>query len=193
MEAEFSLHRASCSPTMSNPNRSYTLKTSSGHATPCVPSTAIVRTLWVVALTTRLCARLVSPIATFHVRRRSALPCRFRLRVISKKKKNYRCPPFTVPVPSFERAPTTWVQPSHSTSACLPSDPAAANLVLSHTLLLFSHFSRLDSSVEAVAVGTKDLAYGFNWKCAAKTIGCVAIIGGSSTVCRHSDSVRYLL
>ena len=65
---------------MSHPSRSYTLKTSSARPTPCVPSTAIVRTLCVATAISRPRARARFLLLLCWRRRLSALPRRRRLR-----------------------------------------------------------------------------------------------------------------
>ena len=74
------MQRVSCKPMTSHPSRSYTLKTSSARPTPCVPSTAIVRTLCVATMISRPRARARFLVLLCHRRRRSALPRRLRLR-----------------------------------------------------------------------------------------------------------------
>ena len=64
----------------SHPSRSYTLKTSSARPTPCVPSTAIVRTLCVATSISRPRARAQFLLFLCRRRRLSALPRRLRLR-----------------------------------------------------------------------------------------------------------------
>ena len=63
----------------SHPSRSYTLKTSSVRPTPCFPSTAIVRTLFVATVIYRPRARARFLLSRCCRRRRSALPRRLRL------------------------------------------------------------------------------------------------------------------
>ena len=65
---------------MSHPSRSYTLKTSSARPTPCVPSTAIVRTLCVATAISRPRARARFLLLLCCRRRLSALPRRRHLR-----------------------------------------------------------------------------------------------------------------
>ena len=66
---------------MSHPSRSYTLKTSSARPTPCVPSTAIVRTLCVATAISRPHARARFLLFLLCCRWcLSALPRRRRLR-----------------------------------------------------------------------------------------------------------------
>ena len=65
---------------MSHPSQSYTLKTSSARPTPCVPSTAIVRTLCVATAISRPRARARFLFLHYWRRRLSALPRRRRLR-----------------------------------------------------------------------------------------------------------------
>ena len=64
----------------SHPSRSYILKTSSARPTPCVPSTAIVRTLCVVTAISHPRARARFLLLLCRRRRLSALPRRLRLR-----------------------------------------------------------------------------------------------------------------
>ena len=65
---------------MSHPSRSYTLKTSSARPTPCVPSTAIVRTLCVATAISRPRARARFLLLLCWRRCLSALPRRRRFR-----------------------------------------------------------------------------------------------------------------
>ena len=64
----------------SHPSRSYTLKTSSARPTPCVPSTAIVRTLCVAITISRPRVRARFLLLLCRRRHLSALPRRLRLR-----------------------------------------------------------------------------------------------------------------
>ena len=63
-----------------HPSRSYALKTSSARPSPCVLSTAIVRTLCVATAISRPRARARFLLFLFRRRRLSALPRRRRLR-----------------------------------------------------------------------------------------------------------------
>ena len=65
---------------MSHPSRLYTLKTSNARPTPCVPSTATVRTLCVATAISRPRARARFLLLLCRRRRLSALPRRRRLR-----------------------------------------------------------------------------------------------------------------
>ena len=65
---------------MPHPSRSYTLKSSSARPAPCVPSTAIVRTLCVATVISRPRARARFLLLLYCRRRLSALPRRRHLR-----------------------------------------------------------------------------------------------------------------
>ena len=126
---------------MSHPSRSYTLKTSSARPTPCVPSTAIVRTLCVATAISRPRARARFLLLLSCRRRLSALPRRRRLRAKIFERcfsflRLFQFPSFPIPVLALYFALATWVQPSHPASP-RPSSVSGANLVLTHRLLSF--------------------------------------------------------
>ena len=104
----------------SHPSRSYTLKTSTARPTPCVPSTAIVRTLCVATAISRPRARARFLLLPCRRWRLSALPRRRRLR--AKLFLNFppfcdfQFPFFPIPVLALYFVLATWVQPSHPAS-----------------------------------------------------------------------------
>ena len=154
----------------SHPSRSYILNTSSARPTPCVPSTAIFRTLCVATMITRPRVRARFLVLLCRRRRRFALPRRLRLRV-----NNFLLsvtfsitPPSLVPILALYFGLGTWVQPSHPASP-RPSSVSEANLVPTHRLLSFLPLSAAVqyASFGATAVGTNGLTCGFDWQCTA--------------------------
>ena len=87
---------------ISHPSRSYTLKTSSARLTPCVPSTAIVRTLCVATAICRSRARARFLLLLCWRRRLSALPRRRRLR--AKIFKMFLLATFTISFSPYPRS-----------------------------------------------------------------------------------------
>ena len=147
----------------SHPSRSYTLKTSSARPTPCVPSTVIVRTLYVATVISHPRARARFLVLLSRRRRRSALRRRLRLRV-----SDLYYPPFPAAVLALYFGLATWVQPSHPASPC-PPFVSGTNLVLTNSLL-----SPL-ASFGTITVGTNGLTCGFNWQCTVNAIGYAAM------------------
>ena len=119
----------------SHPSGSYTLKTSSARPTPCVPSTAIVRTLCVATVISVLVHVLHSSFRS--VAGGATLLC-LAASVCAPRLPSYLWLfvsfPFHVPVLAFYLGLATWVQPSHPASP-RPSSVSGANLVLTHRLL----------------------------------------------------------
>ena len=135
-KAECPLRRVSCRSMTSQPSRSYTLKTSSPRPTPCVPSTAIVRTLCVATVISH--PRVTCSIPPFALTQKaplcSASPPPFACQYFSPICDLFSYSPFPIPVPSFCFGLATWVQPSHSASP-VPSSVSGAILVLTYRLL----------------------------------------------------------
>ena len=71
--ADWPLRLVSCRPMMSQPISWYTSRTSAALPTPCFPSTAIVRTLWVAMTSSLLRARSRSLLACRRAARRLVL------------------------------------------------------------------------------------------------------------------------
>ena len=179
---------------MSHPSRSYTLKTSSARPTPCVPSTAIVRTLCVATAISRPRARARFFLLLCRRRRLSALPRRLRLRakifLLSATFSFFSCLVFcsrdvgsAVPsrvAPSIFRL---WGESGAYSQAPLLPPAFRGGAVLYCTVLYCTvlyctvlyctvlHCTALYASFDIMAVCTNSLTCGFNWQCIADAIG----------------------
>ena len=174
----------------SHPSRSYTLKTSSARPTPCVPSTAIVRTLCVATAISRPRARARFLVLLCHRRRLSALPRRLRLRAkifLLSATISF----FLLPYPRFclvfcsrdvGSAVPPRVAPSifrlrgesgaYSQAPLLP--PAFRGGAALYCTVLYC--TVLYASFDVMAIGTNSLTCGFNRQCTADAIGYVVMI-----------------
>ena len=169
----------------SHPSRSYTLKTSSARPTPCVPSTAIVRTLCVVTAISRPRAHARFLLLLCRRWRLSALPGRLFLRAksfllsatfpIFSRSLSPFLPCFLFSLRGFSRP--TPRRPVH-----LPS-PGESGVYAQAPLLppafrggAVLYCTVLYASFDAMAVGTNNLTCGFNWQCTADAIGYAVII-----------------
>ena len=153
-------------------SRSYTLKTSSARSTPCVPSTAIVRTLCVATVISRPRARARFHVLLFRGRRRSALPRRLRLRA------NHFLVSVTfsiIPLLLFLYLPCIldsrpgFSRPTPRRPAHRPSPGRIWCLLTGSSPP--SRFPRRYASYSAMAVRTNGLTCGFNWQGTADAIG----------------------
>ena len=119
-------------------SRSYTLKTCSARQTPCVPSTAIVRTLCVATVTSRRRsrARFFLFALSLKVSVCSASPPPFTRQPFPPLCDFFNFPSFPITVLALYFLFATWVQPSHPASL-RPSSVSGANLMLTHRLLSF--------------------------------------------------------
>ena len=175
---------------MSHPSRSYTLKTSSARPTPCVPSTAIVRTLCVATAISRPRARARFLLWLCWRRRLSALPRRLRLRakifqdVSSCDFFNFRPSPSPfLPCILFSRrgfSRPTPRRPVHLPSPgriwCLLTGPSPSSRFPRRYCTVLYCCTVLYASFGVMAVGTSRLTCGFNWQCTADAIGYVVMI-----------------
>ena len=119
----------------SHSSRSYTLRPSSARSTPRFPSTAIVCTLSVIAVISRLHARARFLVLHCHRRCCFALPRRLRLRAKFPPLRDFFPNlPFPVPLLAFYFSLVTWAEPSYSASP-RPCFVPRANLVFSRRLL----------------------------------------------------------
>ena len=157
----------------SPPSRSYTLRTSSARPTPCVLSTAIVRTLCVVMVIFLLRARDRFLISLSRRRRHSTLPHRLRLRA-----KNFLLSVILslIPLSLSPFLPRILVS-QHEISRPTPRRPVRLPTPRRIWCLLagFSppySFPRRYASFGTTTVGTNGLlTCGFNWQCTADAIG----------------------
>ena len=159
-------------------SRSYTLKTSSARPIPCVPSTAIVRTLCVATVISRPRARARLLALLCRRRRRSALPRRlsfcannfllFRTFSILPLSLSPLLPCILVSRRGFSRP--TPRRPAH-----LPSPERIWCLLTGSSPP--SRFPRRYASFGAMVVGTNGpTTCGFNSQCTADAIGYVVMI-----------------
>ena len=147
---------------MSHPSRSYTLKTSSARPTPCVPSTAIVRTLCVATVISRPRARARFLISRCRKRRRSALPRRLRLRAkTSLLFVTFSLIPLSLSpfLPCILVSRRGFSRPISRRPAHLPSPERIWCLLTGSSPP--SRFPRRYASFGAMAVGTNSLTCGF--------------------------------
>ena len=158
----------------SHSSRSYTLRPSSARSTPRFPSTAIVCTLSVIAVISRLHARARFLVLHCHRRCCFALPRRLRLRAKFPPLRDFFPNlPFPVPVLAFYFSLVTWAEPSHSALPRPCFVPRAKIWCLVADSSTPSCFSRRYASFGALAVGTIGLACGFKWQDTADDIGYV--------------------
>ena len=172
-----------------HPSRSYTLKTSSARPTPCVPSTAIVRTLCVATAVSRPRARARFLLLLCRRRRLSALPRRLLLRAhffhLSAAFSVF--PPSLSPFLScilFSRR--GFIRPTPSRPVHLPSPGRIWCLLTGSSpssrfprrccTTVVLHCTVLYASFDVMAVGTNSLTCGFNWQCTADAIGYAVMI-----------------
>ena len=163
----------------SHPSRSYTLKTSSDRPTPCVPSTAIVRTLCVATAISRPRARARFLLLPCRRRCRSALPRRRRLRAQIFQNVSPFCDFFNFSPSLFPFLPCIlfsrrgFSHPTPRRPVHLPSPGRIWCLLTGSSPS--SRFPRrcctvlyctvLYASFDAMTVGTNSLTCGFNWQC----------------------------
>ena len=176
---------------MSHPSRSYTLKTSSARPTPCVPSTAIVRTLCVATAISCLRARarflLCSVVGGASLLYLAAVVCAPKFPKLFLLSATFSISLLPYPRSCLDFVLATWVQPSHPASP-RPSSVSGSNLVLTHRPLSSLPLSAavlyctvlyctvLYASFDVTAVGTNSLTCGFNWQCTANVIGYAVMI-----------------
>ena len=166
----------------SHPSRSYTLKTSSARPTPCVSSTAIVRTLCVATAVSRPRARARFLLFLCRRRRLSALPRRLLLRanIFLLSVAFSVCPPSLSPfLPCILFPRRGFSRPTPRCSIYLPSPGRIWCLPTGSSPS--SRFPRrcctvLYASFDVMAVGTNSLTCGFNWQCTADAIGYAVMI-----------------
>ena len=166
----------------SHPSRSYTLKTSSARPTPCVPSTAIVRTLCVATAVSRPRARARFLLLLCRRRRLSTLPRRLLLRanifLLSTTFSVF--PPSLSPfLPCILFSRRGFSRPTPRRPVHLPSPGRIWCLLTGSSPS--SRFPRrcctvLYASFDVMAVGTNSLTCGFNWQCTADAIGYAVMI-----------------
>ena len=153
----------------SYPSRSYTRKTSSARSTPCVPATAIVRTLCVATVIFRPRARAQFLVLLFRGRRRSTLPRRLRLRA------NHFLLSVTFSICLFPYSYTYLVFRTGDVGLAVPPRVALPSPGRIWCLLTGSsppsRFPRRYASYGVMAVGTNGLTCGFNWQGAADAFG----------------------
>ena len=171
---------------MSHPSRSYTLKTSSARPTPCVPSTAIVRTLCVATAISRPRARARFLLLLCWRRRLSALPRRRRLRAKLFQNVSPFCdffnflPSLSPFLPCILFSRRGFSRPTPRRPVHLPSPGRIWCLLTGSSPS--SRFPRryctvvLYASFDVMAVGTNSLTCGFNWQCTADAIGYAVMI-----------------
>ena len=162
--------------TMSHPSRSHTLKTSRARPTPCVPSTAIVRTLCVATVISRPRARARFLLSFCRMRRRCALPRHLRLRanifLLSATFSNFSLSlsPF---LPCILLSRRGFSRPTPRRPVHLPSPGQIWCLLTGSSPL--SRFPRRYASFGIMAVGTNGLTCGFYWQYTAEAIGCAVM------------------
>ena len=160
-----------------HPSRSYPLKTSSTRPTPCVPSTAIVRTLCVATVISRSRARARFLLSLCRRKRRSALPRNLPLRakffLLSVTYSIYpiSLSPF-LPCILFSRRGFSRPTPRR------PVYPPAAGRIwcLLTGSYPSSRFPRRYASFGVMTVGTNGPTCGFNWQCTDDAIGYAVMI-----------------
>ena len=149
----------------SHRSQSYTLKTSSTRPTPCVPSTAIVRTLGVATAISRPRARARFLLLLCRRRRLSALPRRLRLRArifllsVTFSILPLSLSPFLTCVLFSRRG---FSRPTPRRPVPLPS-PGRSWCLLTGSSPSF-RFLRRYASFGVMAVVTNGLTCGFNWQ-----------------------------
>ena len=149
-------------------------QTSSDRSTPCVLSTAIVRTLYVATVISspRAGAQLLLPFC--RMKRRSSLPRRLRLRAnvfllsVAFSFFSFPCPRFCLVLCS--RDVGSAVSPRVASSSpgriwCLLAGSSPP-----------SRFPRRYAIFDVMTVGTNDLTCGFNWQCTVDDIGYAVMI-----------------
>ena len=158
-------------------SRLYTLKTPSARPTPCVPSTAIVRTLCVATVISRPRARARFFLLLCRRRRLSALPRRLRLRAniflfsVTFSIFPLFLSPF-LPYILFSRRGFSRLTPRRPVH--LPSPGRIWCLLAGSSPS--SRFPRRYASFGVMAVGTNGLTCEFNWQCIADAIGYAIMI-----------------
>ena len=170
---------------MPHPSRSYTLKTSSVRPTPCIPSTAIVRTLCVATAISRPRVR-ARFLLLLCLRRRLSAPLRRRRLRAEIFLLSTAFSIFLLPYPrsclvfcsrDVGSAVPPRVAPSifrlrgesgaYSQAPLLP--PTFRGGAVLYCTVLYASF-------DVMAVGTNSLTCGSNWQCTADVIGYAVMI-----------------
>ena len=161
----------------SHSSRSYTLKTSSARPTPCVPSSAIDRTLCVATVISRPRTRARFLLLLCCRRRLSALPRRLRLRAkIFFLSVTFSIFPLSLSpfLACFLLSRRGFSRPTPRRPVHLPSPGRILCLLTSSSPP--SRFPRRYASLGFMAVGTNGLTCGFNWHCTADAIDYAVMI-----------------
>ena len=170
----------------SHPSRSYTHKTSSARPIPCVPSTAITRTLCVATVVSRPRAQARFPVSLCRKRRRSALPRRRRLRANNLLSATFYIIPLFLS-PFLARILVSrrgFIRPTPRRPAHLLSPEQIWCLLTGSSPP--SRFPRRYAIFGALTVGMNGRTCGFNWQCT------VDVIGYTVMVTAHLDSSPFL-
>ena len=161
----------------SHPSQSHTLKTSSARPTPCVPSTAIVRTLCVATAISRPRARARFLLLLCRRRRLFALPRRLHLRAkffllsVTFSIFPLSLSPF---LPCILLSRRGFSRPTPRRPVHLPF-PGRIWCLFTDSSPSF-RFPRRYASFGVMNVGPNGLTRGFNWQCTADAIGYAVMI-----------------